>query len=104
VAKTKEDDILFMTIEGGYFTLYNFGRFLKDSNSRADNGFNVHTAMKMDGGYEAEMIIKTPKILYLNYGEFVRRDPNEERSPFDFKKDIQGVIGVFFKRLRRVSK
>lgn len=66
VAKTNEDEILFMTTEGGYFTLYNFGRFLKESNSRTDKGFNVHTAMNMDGGSSSEMIVKSPHLEYSN--------------------------------------
>jgi len=95
VAKTKEDEILFMTTEGGYFTLYNFGRFLKESNQRTDKGFNIHTAMNLDGAYESQMIVKSPLLDYLNYGKFVSRDPKKKRIPFNFKKNIPGVIGVF---------
>jgi hypothetical protein len=95
VAKTKEDEILFMTTEGGYFTLYNFGRFLKESNEKADKGFNVHTAMNMDGGYEAEMVVKTPDISYITYGEFETQGNKKDMTILDIKLTIPGVIGVF---------
>ncbi len=95
VAKTKEDEILFMTTEGGYFTLYNFGKFLNESNQRADKGFNVHTAMNMDGGYEAEMVVKTPEISYVNYGEFETQGRGKNLTVFNIKLSIPGVIGVF---------
>ena len=95
VAKTKDNEILFMTTEGGYFTLYNFGRFLKDSSSREDKGFNIHTAMNMDGGYEAEMIVKTPNINYMHYGEFETQGKDKDMSVLDIKTAIPGVIGIF---------
>jgi len=95
VAKTKEKEILFMTTEGGYFTLHNFGRFLKDSNKREDKGFNVHTAMNMDGGYEANMIVKSPSLEYLTYGEFETYGPGKDATSFGLKMNIPGVIGVF---------
>jgi hypothetical protein len=96
VAKTKEDNILFMTTEGGYFTLYNLGRFLKESNEREDGGFNVHTAMNMDGAFESQMIIKSQDLQYINYGKFIRKDP--EKNPLfslNVKAKIPNVIGVF---------
>jgi len=95
VAKTKEDEILFMTTEGGYFTLYNFGRFLKESNQRTDNGFNIHTAMNMDGGYEANMVVETSSLSYLTYGEFETQGKGKDLTVFDVKLSIPGVIGVF---------
>jgi hypothetical protein len=95
VAKTNDSNILFLTTEGGYFTLYNFGRFLKESNERLDKGFNVHTAMNMDGGYEASMIIKTSQISYITYGEFETYGPGKDATIFDIKIKIPGVIGVF---------
>lgn len=95
VAKTNDDSILFLTTEGGYFTLYNLGRFLKESNQREDKGFNVNTAMNMDGGYEAEMIVKTPYISYLNYGEFEKQGEGKDLSVLDTQIPIPGVIGVF---------
>ena len=79
IAKTKEDEILFMTSEGEYFTLYNLGMFLKESNERKDKGFNIHTAMNLDGGNTSEMIVKSNGIKYSN----------------NVKTRIPGVIGVF---------
>ncbi len=95
VSKTNNNEILFMTTEGGYFTLYNFGQFLRDSNLRSDKGFNVNTAMNMDGGYEANMIIKCPNLEYLTYGEFETYGPKEDKTIFNQKTNIPGVIGIF---------
>lgn len=95
IAKTWDDKILFLTTEGGYFTLYNFGRFLKGSNKRNDKGFSVHTAMNMDGGYEANMIVKTSKISYVTYGKFETYGPKKDATIFGLKIKIPGVIGVF---------
>ena len=95
VAKTKDNEILFMTTEGGYFTLYNFGQFLRDSNKRLDKRFNVHTAMNMDGGYEASMAIETPKLSYFTYGEFETQGPGRDMTVFGARQAIPGVIGVF---------
>ena len=95
VAKTKDNYILFLTTEGGYFTLYNLGRFLKESNERLDKGFNIHTAMNMDGGYEANMIVKTSKLSYVTYGEFETYGPENDATRFGIKIKIPGVIGIF---------
>lgn len=95
VAKTNDKKILFMTTEGGYFTLFNFGRFLKDSNHRPDGGFDVHTAMNMDGGYEADMVVKTPNFSYVTYGEFETYGPGRDATIFNIKIKIPGVLGVF---------
>ena len=59
VSKDRDGNILVFVTEGGFFTLYNFGRFVKESL------FNVHTAMNLDGGYEASMSIKTPNLSYV---------------------------------------
>ncbi|MBR9702115.1 phosphodiester glycosidase family protein [Candidatus Pacearchaeota archaeon] len=95
VAKTNEDEILFMTTEGGYFTLHNFGRFLRDSNQERGKGFNVNTAMNMDGGYEANMVIKSPNLSYVTYGEFETYGLGKDATVFGRKIEIPGVIGVF---------
>lgn len=95
VAKDKENNMLFLTTEGGYFTLHNLGRFLKDSNARKDNGFNVHTAMNMDGGYEADMIVRSPNLRYVTYGEFETYGPDKDATVHNIKIKIPGVIGVF---------
>jgi len=95
VAKTKKDEVLFMTTESGYFTLHNFAIFLKKSNQREDKGFNIHTAMNLDGAYSTQMILKSPNLEYLNYGKFVRRNPQKEVLPFKVKVKLPGVIGVF---------
>ena len=79
IAKTKDDKILFMTTEDTYFTLYNLGKFFKESNGRTDNGYNIHTAMNLDGGPTSGMIVKSPKLEYSNNAQV----------------KIPGIIGVF---------
>jgi len=95
VAKDFDKNILLFTAEGGFFTLFNFGRFLKESNARPDKGFKVHTAMNMDGGYEADMVVRSPKLSYTTYGEFETYGPGRDATVFDWKIRIPGVIGVF---------
>lgn len=94
VAKDKEQNMLFLTTEGGYFTLFNMGHFLKDSNAREDKGYNIHTAMNMDGGYEANMIVKTPNLEYLTYGAFETYGPGQDYTVFNTKIPIPGAVGV----------
>jgi hypothetical protein len=89
VGKDRESNILMFTTEGGYFTLFNLGRFLKESK------FDVHTAMNMDGGYEANMTVKSNSLDYVTYGEFETYGPEKDASIFNFKIKIPGVIGVF---------
>ncbi len=89
VSKDREGDIVVFTTEGGYFTLYEFGRFLKDSN------FNIECAMNMDGGYEAEMIVKSKDFNYVTYGQFETYGPMHNASIPGARCRIPGVIGVF---------
>ncbi len=94
IAKTNQDEIMFLTTEGGYFTLYNLGQFLRDSNKRNDKGFNIHTAMNLDGGYEACMAVKTPKLHYITFGEFETQGPGKDFTVFGAKSVLPTVIGV----------
>ncbi len=95
VAKTFDKKILFLTTEGGFFTLFNLGRFFKESNQRKDHGLNIHTAMNMDGGYEADMVIKAPNLEYLTYGEFETYGLGKDATIHNMEIEIPGVIGVF---------
>ena len=95
VARDSSGRILFFTTEGGFFTLYNFGLFLKESNARKDGGFFVDTAMNLDGGYEANMIVKTDTVSYLTYGAFETYGAGKNASVFGWKIKLPGVIGVF---------
>jgi hypothetical protein len=93
VAKDFHGNILFLTTEGNYFTLYNLGLFLKESNARPDHGFGIHTAMNLDGGSEANMVVKTKQFSYVRYGPFESKDTF---NLFNWGKvKIPGVIGVF---------
>lgn len=89
VAKDKNKHILVFVTEGGFFTLYNFGRFLNESN------FNIETAMNLDGGYEASMCIKTPKLSYVTYGQFETYGPNRDVSVLGAQIRIPTAIGIF---------
>lgn len=92
VARDFDGNILFFTTEGGFFTLHNLGVFLKDSNARKDGGFGIHTAMNLDGGSEANMIVKSDTVSYLTYGS---DDSGKDGNIFGWKTRIPGVIGVF---------
>ena len=89
IAKDFDGNILSMTTEGGFFTLYNFGKFLKNSD------LNIHTAMNLDGGYEAEMCIKTPNLDYTTYGQFETYGPDRDVTIRGVKYPLPSVIGVF---------
>jgi hypothetical protein len=95
VARDFNGNILFLTTEGGFFTLHNLGRFLKESNARKDGGLRIHTAMNLDGGYEANMIVKSDSLSYLTYGEYETYGPGKDASIFDWKIKLPGVIGIF---------
>ncbi len=56
--------------------------------------------MNMDGGYEAEMVVKTPDISYITYGEFETQGRRKNLTIFDIKINIPGVIGVFPREIR----
>jgi uncharacterized protein YigE (DUF2233 family) len=95
VARDFQGQILFFTTEGNFFTLYGFAEFLKNSNGRSDKGFYIHTAMNMDGGDEANMIVKAEKFSYLTYNERLKRNSEGNGALFNFKTRLPGVIGVF---------
>lgn len=89
VAKDKEKNILVFVTEGGFFTLHNFGIFLKES------PFNIETAMNMDGGYEASMCVATPKLHYVTYGQFETYGPGRDVSVIGAKIGLPTAIGIF---------
>ncbi|MBI2653672.1 phosphodiester glycosidase family protein [Candidatus Woesearchaeota archaeon] len=89
VAKDRSGNMLVFVTEGGFFTLYNFGRFLKES------GLDIHTAMNLDGGYEASMAIRTPSLHYTTYGQFETYGPNRNVSIPKAKIAIPTAIGIF---------
>ena len=76
-AKDKQGNIYVMTTEGGFFTLYNMGRFLKDLSKQ---GLEIETAMNLDGGYEGDMFIDTPTFTYLSTGHFETQGPEANIS------------------------
>jgi len=94
IAKDHEGKILVFTTEGGFFTLYNFGRFLRESNKRTDHGFNVHTAMNLDGGYEAQMMISSKNTNYVTYGQYETYGTNNNASVKGARIKLPTVIGI----------
>ncbi len=89
IAKDRRGNVLMFTSEGGFFNLYNFGKFLKES------GLNIETAMPMDGGYEAEMRVKVPGFNYTTYGQFETYGENEDVSIPRARCTLPAVIGIF---------
>lgn len=88
-SKDRSKNILVFTTEGGFFTLYDFGRFLKASD------FNIETAMNLDGGYEAQMCISTPSLRYTTYGQFETQGPDKDISIPNARIGIPTAIGIF---------
>ncbi len=89
IAKQKDGKILFLKTEGGFFTLYNLGRFLRDETS-----LDIETAMNLDGGYESQIIINHPNFRFIRYGEFETYGPDENVSISGAKYKIPSVIGI----------
>lgn len=89
VAKDFDGDILVFVTEGGHFTLYNFARFLRE------NKFNIHTAMNLDGGYEAEMAVNSSEFKYVTYGQFETYGIKNDASVLGAKIGLPNVIGIF---------
>jgi phosphodiester glycosidase len=94
VAKTFDGDILFFTTQRSSFTLYNFGAFLKDTNASADGGFHVHTAMNLDGGKEANMILRSHDFTF-DAKPKVQTQPTSDQQLFNWEVRLPGVIGIF---------
>lgn len=90
-AKDQEGKILFFTTEGGFFTLAHFGRFLRDEGKE----YKVHTAMNSDGGYEAEMCVRSPMLNYTTYGQFETYGPDRDVSIPNARFQLPGVVAVF---------
>jgi phosphodiester glycosidase len=67
VAEDRAGHLLVFTSEGGY-TLFDFARLLRDS------PLSLTHAMAMDGGYEAEMLVKSPAVRYASFGRWERDD------------------------------
>ena len=94
VAKTFDGDILFFTTQRSSFTLYNFGTFLKDTNAASDGGFHVHTAMNLDGGKEANMILRSQDFTF-DAKPKVQTNARTDPKLFAWEVRLPGVIGVF---------
>jgi hypothetical protein len=94
VAKNSDADILFFTTELSSFSLYNFGLFLKESNARSDGGFRIHTAMNMDGGREANMLLNLANFRYFSW-EHNPIATTQQSNLVDLEARLPGVIGVF---------
>jgi uncharacterized protein YigE (DUF2233 family) len=94
VAKTFDGDILFFTTQRSSFTLYNFGAFLKETNASADGGFHIHTAMNLDGGKEANMILRSHDFTF-DAKPKVQTNPATDSKLFAWEVRLPGVIGVF---------
>jgi uncharacterized protein YigE (DUF2233 family) len=94
VAKNSDGEILFFTTELPSFSLYNFGLFLKESNARPDGGFKIHTAMNMDGGREANMVLRAGDFSYSSWDHNPMAS-KDENTILDLKARLPGFIGVF---------
>jgi uncharacterized protein YigE (DUF2233 family) len=94
VAKNFDGDILFFTTQRASFTLYDFGAFLKDTNASANGGFHIHTAMNLDGGKEANMLLRSEHFAFDSKPK-VQTNTSTEQKLFAWEVRLPGVIGVF---------
>ncbi len=94
IAKNFDTEILFFTTERASFSLYNFGSFLKETNAESDGGFHVQTAMNLDGGRQANMLVRSEGFSYSARPK-TQATAGAEKGLFDFEVKLPGVIGVF---------
>jgi len=88
IATDRKGHLLIFTTEGGFFTLYGFAQFLRHSD------FDIAYALNLDGGYEAEMCVKTKDFFYVTYGQWETNDTGDISIP-GIRIKIPAVIGVF---------
>lgn len=88
IADDREGNILLMTTEGGLFSYRELGRFLRESK------LNVRRALNLDGGYEADMCVETPRLRYVTYGQWETQGKRDISSP-GLKIAIPAVVAVF---------
>lgn len=84
VAEDREGRLVVITSEGGY-TLHEFARLLQASPLRLSH------AMSMDGGYEAELCVRTDRFRYASFGPWT---PGEEPSSPGARVPLPAVIAV----------
>lgn len=81
-------NILAVTTEGGFFSLYELGKFLRQSK------LDIKNALNMDGGYEADMCIRTPKLNYVTYGQWETQGSRDISMPGGHIV-LPAVVGIF---------
>ena len=87
VVSLKDGRIVVLCTEGGY-TLYSFTGFI------ADLGLNLHNAMGLDGGHQAQLVVRTSGFLYETYGSWSSGAPVKNVSiPIQIR--IPAVVAVF---------
>jgi hypothetical protein len=95
VAKNFNGDILFLTTEGSFFTLHDLGNFLRESNRHGQHGLGIHTAMNLDGGKEANMLVRAPKFSYFSAEPQSGNSSSDDNPSLFTKVKMPGVIGIF---------
>ena len=85
VAEDRRGRILVFTTEGGY-TLWDFAAFLKHT------PLAVAQAMVMDGGYEAELCVRTRDFRYASFGRW--DDRHEDSDTPGARTPLPAVIAV----------
>ncbi|MBI4776510.1 MAG: phosphodiester glycosidase family protein [Deltaproteobacteria bacterium] len=87
LASLKDGRIVVLCTEGGY-TLHDFTGFI------ADLDLDLHNAMGLDGGHQAQLVVKTPEFLYETYGSWSSGAPVKNVSiPIQLR--IPAVIAIF---------
>lgn len=87
VCSDRNENIIVMTTEGGFFSLHELGRFLKQSK------LGIRKAMNMDGGYEAELAVKCGAVNYATYGQWETQGRRDISVP-GIKIGLPAVVGI----------
>ena len=83
-----DGNILLFITEGGY-TLWEVGILLKKI------GLNVTHAMSLDGGFQSQLAVKTPKLQYVQYGKWAPQAFVAGLAVPGIRLKIPAVIAVF---------
>lgn len=88
ICDDKDGNILAITTEGGFFSLHQLGRFLDESR------LGIRNALNLDGGPPACMAVKTPRLQYATYGQWVTQDGRDISFP-GARAALPGIVGIF---------
>jgi len=91
----RRGNVMFLNTESGFFTLYNFGNFIRANDRRGEGSFSLGQLLNMDGGWLAGMRVETPSVSYVTDTRFETRGPAPGIEPYTAEVPIPCVLGIF---------